>query len=220
MRWLCSPLQPPSESQPTCYLCSALASPAECHVTWPHKYTHRCRNTEGEACSAHIKNSYWRCQQGAQRSWCRLRGNLKEKCGTLLRLQPQRLSTGLGFAFLTLLKRGSTPWALALESIAKSRQMHQCRQWMLQHLGTLAEFLASWQDSIGVQHLPKCQSIIVNRREQQHAVSRQQVAYGFVNKTQPSWTEYPAGCSCGWRTPMSQWSACSGKREVIQEPYL
>lgn len=121
MCWLCSALQPPSQSQLTCCLCLALASPAECHITWPHKYTYRCRNTEGEACNAHIKNSYWRCQQGAQRSWCRFRGSLKEKYSTLLCLQPQRLRTALEFLFLILLKRGSTPRALALESIAKKQ---------------------------------------------------------------------------------------------------
>lgn len=188
---LLTPPTPEREPADTLFVFSACLPSWMSHYLTSHKYTHRCRNTEGEACSAHIKNFYWRCQQGAQRSWFRFRGNLKEKYGTQLRLQPQRLHIGFGVLFLTLLKRVSTPGALVLESIAKSRQMHQHTWWTLQYLGMLAEFLVSWWDSTGIQHLPKCRSIIVNGCEQRHAVSRQQVAHGFGNKLQPTKTEYP-----------------------------
>lgn len=141
---LLTPLTPKREPADMLFVFSTCLPSWMSHYLTSHKYTYRCGNTEGEACSAHIKNSYWRCQQGAQRSW--FRGNLKEKYGTLLLLQPLRLGVGLEVLFLTLLKRDSTPGALALESIAKSRQMHLHRWWMLRCLGMLAEFPVSWQD--------------------------------------------------------------------------
>lgn len=91
---LLSPLTPEQEPTDTLFVSSTCLPSWMSHYLTSHKYTYRCRNTEGEACSALIRNSYWRSQQGAQRSWVRFRGNPKEKCATLLCLQPQ---AGWGF---------------------------------------------------------------------------------------------------------------------------
>lgn len=165
---LCSLLWPPSKSQPTLFVFSTCLPSWMSHYLTSHKYTYRCRNGEGEACSAHIKNSYWRCQQGAQRSWIKFRGNPKEKYGTLLCLQ-HRLA---GVLFVTPPKKCSTPEPIVLKSIAKNIwQMHEHRWWILQYFGMLAEFPVSWLDRTGIQDLPKCQWVIVSGCKQWHKVT-------------------------------------------------
>lgn len=150
------------------------------HCLTSHKHTYRCRNAEGEACSAHIKNSYWRCQQGAQRSWVKFRGNQKEKCGTLLCLQPQ-----VGWGFIChptkegVHPRTHSPGKHCNTQMADARD----RWWILQYFGMLAEFLVSWLDRTGVQDLPKCQWVIVSGCKQWHKVSRQEVSYGVLVST-------------------------------------
>lgn len=165
---LCLLLWPPSKSQPTLFVFSTCLPSWMSHYLTSHKYTYRCRNAEGEACSAHIKNSYWRCQQGAQRSWIKFRGNPKEKYGTLLCLQ-HRLA---GVLFVTPPKKSSTPEPIVLKSIAKNIwQMHEHRWWILQYFGMLAEFPVSWLDRTGIQDLPKCPWVIVSGCKQWHKVT-------------------------------------------------
>lgn len=65
---LLTPLTPKREPADMLFVFSTCLPSWMSHYLTSHKYTYRCGNTEGEACSAHIKNSYWRCQQGAQRS--------------------------------------------------------------------------------------------------------------------------------------------------------
>lgn len=168
---LLTPLTPEQEPADTLFVFSTCLPSWMSHYLTSHKYTHRCRNAEGEVCSAHIKNSYWRCQQGAQRSWVRFRGNPKEKYCTLLCLQPQ-----VGWGFISHpSKEGFHPESIVLESIARNRwQMHECRWWILQYFGMLAEFLVSWLE-FRISWAPiiiiKCQWVIVKGWKQWHKVS-------------------------------------------------
>lgn len=127
--WLCSLLWPPSKSQPTRYLCPALASPAECHITWPHINTHTDVETQKVRPAVHsLEIPTEDVSRGPREAGLDLEGTWRKSVPPCSACN-YRLD---GVLFLTPLKRGSTPEPLVLESIAKNRwQMLQHGWWIL-----------------------------------------------------------------------------------------
>lgn len=195
--WLCSLLWPPSKSQLTRYLCSALASPAECHITWPHINTHT--DVEMQKVRPAVRTLKIPTEDVSRRPREARLGleGIWRKSMASCSVCSHKLGTVL---FLTPLNRGSTPEHLVLESIAKIRgQTHQPGWWILQYFGLLAELPLSWRDRTGVQDLPKSQWIIVDGYKQRHKVSGQQIANDVLVSTinyNPERQEYPGGCRC------------------------
>lgn len=118
---LLTPLTP--QQEPTCYLCPALASPAECHIAWPHINTHTDVEMQKVRPAVHtLKIPTEDVSRGPREAGLNLEGIRRNSVAPCSACN-HRLA---GVLFVTPLKKGSTPEPIVLESIATHRwQMHE-----------------------------------------------------------------------------------------------